>query len=64
MQPQEAQGAKIKLRNIQSIIMKFYSEIEQSNLDRDNRLELMTDRLYRLQTTLQDDTAKREAKGT
>lgn len=39
--------------------MKFYSEIEQSNLDRDNRLELLSDRLYRLQATLQDDMTKR-----
>lgn len=44
--------------------MKFYGEVEQSNQDRDGRLELMTDRLYRLQSSLQEDMAKRELKCT
>jgi hypothetical protein len=62
MKPQEQSGAKLRLRNVQSLIMKFYSEIEQSNQDRDNRVEMMTDRLYKLQASLQDDMSKRGIK--
>jgi hypothetical protein len=63
MKPHEQTGAKQKMRNVQSLIMKFYSEIEQSNQDRDNRIEIMTDRLYKLQASLQDDMSKRDIKG-
>lgn len=44
--------------------MKFYGEMEQSSQDRDGRMELLTDRLYRLQSSLEEDSSKRELKCT